>query len=315
MDSQEMVTLEKDTWAVIREQAVTLMKSGFLSSKIKSPEQAIAIIMTGRELGIGTMTALRSIHVIEGVPTVSPQLMLALVQRTGQVEDLEIALASDGKSAACKIKRTGRKAYTARFGEIEATKLGLSNKDNYKKQPGTMYQWRAVAAACRMTFPDAILGLYTTEEIASGRDTGAGEYIDMEPPPAKAAAPAGIAPTPVQLNPAPAVELEVIENAEVQNAQLSEPAAESVVDLTPEAEEVFEDKAPAATQAQKIRMGELCRRIEQFGTTEAEWRATVQELTNGRTTSRAELTENEATELIAYLAKAVNKLIANKAKN
>lgn len=42
--------------------------------------------------------------------------------------------------------------------------MGLSTKDNYQKQAKTMLTWRAIAEACRMTFPDIIMGLYVPEE-------------------------------------------------------------------------------------------------------------------------------------------------------
>lgn len=159
-----------DDWAIMREQAAMLVTTGFLPQAIKTPEQAVAIILTGRELGIGTMAALNNIAVIQGKPTVSPQLMLALINRTNQVEDISIQTGADG--AACTIKRRGRSPYTARFGPKEATAMGLSGKDNYKKQPATMYKWRAVAEAVRFTFSDVTLGLYTPEEM--------GAHVDVE---------------------------------------------------------------------------------------------------------------------------------------
>ena len=170
-----------DEWAIMREQASMLVTTGFLPQAIKTPEQAVAIILTGRELGIGTMAALNNIAVIQGKPTVSPQLMLALISRTNQVEDISIQAGADG--ATCTIKRRGRSAYTARFGPKEAQSMGLSGKDNYKKQPATMYKWRAVAEAVRFTFSDVTLGLYTPEEMGAQTDVETGEIIETAPGP------------------------------------------------------------------------------------------------------------------------------------
>src|SRR4030095_13742063 len=77
-------------WAVIRQQAEVLVKTGFLPQSIKTPEQAMAIILTGREWGIGAMAALNTINVIQGKPTISPQLMLGLINRSGELEDIKI---------------------------------------------------------------------------------------------------------------------------------------------------------------------------------------------------------------------------------
>jgi hypothetical protein len=54
--------------------------------------------------------------------------------------------------------------YEAAWDMLRADKMGLSMKDNYKKQAKTMLTWRAVAESCRMTFPDIIMGLYVPEE-------------------------------------------------------------------------------------------------------------------------------------------------------
>lgn len=178
MNNQQLAVRENTNLApseaefgVMKEQSLMLLKSGFLPPSIKTPEQAIAIILTGRELGIGTMQALNNITVIQGKPTVSPQLMLALIQRSGQLENIVIQnkFAPDGtiNHVACTMKRKGMHEHTEIFGAAEANKMGLLGKDNYKKQAGTMFKWRAVAACARVTFPDVILGFYTPDEMGA----------------------------------------------------------------------------------------------------------------------------------------------------
>jgi hypothetical protein len=140
-----------------------LVKSGFLPTTVNTPEKAIAIAIAGRELGIPMMESFRSINIVQGKPTVSPQLMLALANRTGLLENIEIN--STDEKCMVTITRKGRTAYTTEFGAKEAAALQLSDKDNYKKQRKVMYQWRALAANLRVTFPDVTLGLYTPEEM------------------------------------------------------------------------------------------------------------------------------------------------------
>lgn len=191
MSNQALQTIQPGEWQVMQQQAAALTKTGFLPAAIKTPEQALAIIMTGRELNIPPMAALSTINVIQGKPTVSPQLMLALINRSGQLEDMKIETGAGG--ATCVMKRRGRQSFTAHFGPDEAQAMQLAGKDNYKKQPATMYQWRAVAMAARAVFPDVILGLYTPEEM--GADVGFtpdGEMVVAEtavkPEPARAMA-------------------------------------------------------------------------------------------------------------------------------
>ena len=90
-----------DEWKIITDQARMLVGTNFLPQSIKTPEQAVAIILQGRELGIPTMAALGTINVIQGKPTISPQLMLALINRSGQLENFSIENDKQTNAATC----------------------------------------------------------------------------------------------------------------------------------------------------------------------------------------------------------------------
>lgn len=160
----------------LRDLGAMLVSSGFLPRDVNTPEKAVVIILKGRELGLEPMAALNGITVIQGKPTVSPQLMLSLINASGLLEDLKIESTDQGASVT--MKRRGRTPHTERFGPREAQAMQLSGKDNYKKQPGTMYKWRAVAACARVVFPDVIDGLYTPEEM--GAEVTVNDDGDME---------------------------------------------------------------------------------------------------------------------------------------
>ncbi len=166
-------------WQTLKEQADMLVKSGFLPVSVNTPEKAIAIALTAKELGIGWMEGLRSINVIQGKPTISPQLMLAMANRTGQLEDIKI----DATNERCivTVVRKGRQPHTVEFGAKEATDLGLINRDNYRKQPATMFQWRALAGNLRVSFPDVMLGFYTPEEMGANVKVGEGDTMEVLP--------------------------------------------------------------------------------------------------------------------------------------
>lgn len=154
-----------DQWTVLKEQATMLVKTGFLPESIKTPEQAVAIILQGRELGIPTMAALQTINVIKGKPTVSPQLMLALIYRSHQLARLDI----DSTDSGCSVvmDRRGVGTFRTEFTMDDARKQGLADKDNYRRQAKVMLKWRAVAACAREAFSDVVLGLYTPEEMGA----------------------------------------------------------------------------------------------------------------------------------------------------
>jgi hypothetical protein len=156
---------DPDRYAVLERMAATLIQSGMLPQALTKPAQVITIMLKAYELSIPPLEGLNGITVIQGKPSVSPQLMLSLINRSGLLEDLDMRTGADG--ATCTMTRKGRKPHTVTFGPREAQAMGLAGKDNYKKQPGVMYQWRAVAACARVVFPDVISGLYTAEEMGA----------------------------------------------------------------------------------------------------------------------------------------------------
>lgn len=144
--------------------AMSLIKSGFLPASIKSPEQAVAIILTGQELGITPMQALRQINVIQGKPTMSAELMLSLAY--SRIPGFRSTIiVSDANKCTVEMQRGSQPAYQHTFTMQEATAMGLSGKDNWKKQPAVMLRWRCISAALRIMVPDAIAGIYSSEEI------------------------------------------------------------------------------------------------------------------------------------------------------
>ena len=143
-------------------QARVLLKSGMLPPHIRNPEQAVAIMLRGRELGIGPMEALTSLNFIKGKVSSSTQLMLALIYRSGQLEDIEMVR---GDPATCVMKRKGMTPHKVTFGSEDAKRAGVAFKDTYRKWPETMYLWRAIAICARVVFPDVVGAVYTPDEL------------------------------------------------------------------------------------------------------------------------------------------------------
>ena len=171
--------------------AQTLIQSGFLPPQIKTPAQAVAIIMKGRELGIPEMQALSQINIIQGKPALAAELMLALAAtRSGVVaEEIE----SSDSVCILKFSRPGRKPHTESFTIEDAKKLGIAGKDNYSKQPRVMLRWRCVSAGVRFYCPEALGGAsYTPEELGATVDAE-GDVIDV---PATVVTAANDSPTP-----------------------------------------------------------------------------------------------------------------------
>lgn len=151
-----------DSVSIMLSQARVLLRSGMLPPHIRKPEQAVAIMLRGRELGIGPMEALTALNFIKGKVSSSTQLMLALIYRSGRLEDIDMVR---GDPAKCTMKRRDMTPHTATFGSEDAKRAGLLFKDNYRKYPEIMFLWRAVAICARVVFPDIVGAVYTPDEL------------------------------------------------------------------------------------------------------------------------------------------------------
>lgn len=151
------------------QQADLFVKSGFFPKHIDTKEKAVVVMLKGRELGLPFTEALSKICVINGVATTKVETLLGLARKTGQLEDFKqkfVPNELNPQYCEVTIKRRGQSPHVCRFGDEEALSMGLNGKDNYKKQKATMYSWRSISKNLRVTFPDAIGGLYLEEEIA-----------------------------------------------------------------------------------------------------------------------------------------------------
>jgi hypothetical protein len=147
----------------MKEQAALLIKTGFLPSGIKTSEQAIAIMLKGRELDIGPMQAFSSIAIIQGKPAVSPELMLMLILKHHPKTKINYVVYTN-EECQIEVTRPGQDPNVFTFNMDDAKKAGLSSKDNWKKYPRAMLRSRCIAEMARSLFPDAIAGCSDTPD-------------------------------------------------------------------------------------------------------------------------------------------------------
>ena len=130
------------------------------------PEAVFAAILYGDELGLGPMQSLNSIHVIEGKPSMSPELMRALVARAGH--RLDVKLASNDKVVLWGKRADNDSEATVEWSMKDAQQAGLAGRGAWKTYPRAMLLARATSEICRQIFSDCIMGLsYTPEEASS----------------------------------------------------------------------------------------------------------------------------------------------------
>lgn len=137
---------------------------GFVPADMyKNPGAIAACILTGLELGLGPMQSLRSIHVIEGRPTLSADLMLSIALRGG-VKHVWVNTNND--EAHVELRRPGHEPFRYSFTVGDAERANLMGKANWRKYTAAMLRARCISAALRAYCPDVIgAGVYVEGEI------------------------------------------------------------------------------------------------------------------------------------------------------
>lgn len=149
-------------WAKAMSEAKTIANSKVFGQR--TPEEVMGIALVGKDLGLSMASAMQSIHIVKGRPTLSAQLMRGLVQKSGK-GTLDIEWNADQTSCKVTGHRPGVKDFTFSFGAKEAKIAGYTNKDNYRNHPRQMYLARASSVVCRAMFADVVMCLMSTEEM------------------------------------------------------------------------------------------------------------------------------------------------------
>ena len=168
--------------------AKLLAMSNYFDAKAAQGELAIAQLATkilaGREMGYGPFASVQGIHVIQGKPVISANLMAAAVKRSGRYDYRVRRLDNDGceveffQRNGDKLESVGKSAFT----RDDAKAAGLLGKDNWSKFARNMYFARALSNGIRWFCPDVFDGsaAYTPDELGIDEDAD-GNVIDVQP--------------------------------------------------------------------------------------------------------------------------------------
>lgn len=139
---------------------------GHLFSSFGSPQAVLTAVMYGAEFGIAPIASLRGIHVIEGRPSMSAQLMVALCLKSGQFEYFE-RISSSATEATYEAKRKGARSPQSVTYTLEQAKAAglVKDKSAWVKDPESMLLARASSRLARIVAPDIVGGIYTPDEI------------------------------------------------------------------------------------------------------------------------------------------------------
>lgn len=159
------------------------------------PADVTAMILYGQDLGLSPMQSIQGIYVVEGRPSLSAQLWLALVRRAGHRVSV-----TEHTAETCTVHigrgDTGEEhtvTYTLQDA-INADRVRLKDgKPFARSEKGKPLPWelhtkamllaRAVSTCCRFIAPEIALGFYSPDEVEeiAEREQVPAERIDVQP--------------------------------------------------------------------------------------------------------------------------------------
>jgi hypothetical protein len=170
------------------ELASVLSRSGLIPRALQGkPSDVLIILLTGRELGISSMQAIRGMHVIEGKVAMSADMMVALAVRSEVCEYFRLVSNTDDE-ATYETKRKGAAPVTFSFTKADAERAKLLTKAGpwitYRR---AMFRARAASGLARAVYPDLMLGIYDSDsgelEAPSPPPSGDLVRVEAQPPP------------------------------------------------------------------------------------------------------------------------------------
>ena len=176
---QHSFTLAPRTLTEAMDFAKLMADSGLVPDAFRNkPADVLVAVQMGMEVGVSPVQALQNIAVINGRPCMWGDLIVALVQASGELEHLTESWDEGSQTATVRIKRKGKPEHIETFSMADAQKAGLAGKQTYKQFPKRMCTWRAKSWAIRAEFADTLKGLSFRDEMEDR-----GDPIDVTPRP------------------------------------------------------------------------------------------------------------------------------------
>lgn len=204
------------------------------------PNETMAAMIRGMEIGLAPMQALSSIAVINGRASIWGDAMPALMQRAGHHVDVRIENGDNLEKAVAVATLTRGdtgKTIERRFSMADAKRAGLAGKQGpWQQYPLRMLANRARAFAIRDGAADALMGMQIAEEVS---DYGPDAARDI---------------TPRQAAPRPGRSMYVDDDPVVDEIHEAEPAQiEQSHGITPTAEDLARAESEALAEINRRR--------------------------------------------------------------
>ncbi|GEM_PF-3478362 len=139
-----------------------LVKTGFLPAHLRTGAQVAAVILTGRELGMEPMRAVRSLSLVKGKVVESADSQLARFKADGGRAQFKTLTDTE---AVLWLRHPNGDEHTESFTMTDANKAGLSSNDTYRKFPKAMLRSRVITAGLKSVGWEGAIGNYDPEEL------------------------------------------------------------------------------------------------------------------------------------------------------
>lgn len=144
----------------------------------RNPANLLWAAQYAQSLGVHPMTAITGIHVIDGRPTASADLIAALIRRAGH----KLRVWGDDTSATAQIIRADDptfEGFKVTWNIERAKAAGLLGKAVWKQYPAAMLRARAITEVARMAASECLHGVIYTPEELGANVTEDGEVVDQ----------------------------------------------------------------------------------------------------------------------------------------
>jgi hypothetical protein len=145
---------------------------------MKTADEAMSIMLLCQAEGFHPGIAVRDYHVIQGRPALKADAMLARFQAAGGKVNWDVYTDEEVKAT---FSHPSGGSLTLSWTFEQASKIGLTKKDNWRNYPRAMLRARVISEGIRTIYPGCVVGVYTPEEVQDFNDKPRQEK-DITPP-------------------------------------------------------------------------------------------------------------------------------------
>ena len=159
----------------IERMAFAVSKSNLFG--VKTPEQALALMLVAQAEGMHPAIAATHYHVINGRPTLKADAMLSRFQAAGGTVNWKVYTDSE-VTGTFSHPQGGRVDIT--WTVAQAQTAGLTKNPTWRQYPRQMLRSRCISEGIRTVYPGVTVGVYTPEEVQDFAPSPR-TVVDVEP--------------------------------------------------------------------------------------------------------------------------------------